>query len=132
MVAYNFQARFAPAVEAGAKTSTIRAIGKRRHARAGDDLQLYTGQRTTSCRMLKEAPCTAVRVIDIEADRIMVAGEVVRLGVDAVYAEALARQEGFADAEEMVAWFEASHGLPFSGLLIEWGAPWIGPAGGTP
>jgi hypothetical protein len=132
MVAYNFQARFATVVEGGAKTSTIRAIGKRRHARAGDCLQLYIGQRTISCRKLREAMCSAVRVIDIETDRIIVAGDVARLGVDAVYVEALAQQEGFADAEEMVAWFEATHGLPFSGLLIEWGEPWMGPAGGRP
>lgn len=46
MVAYNFQARFAAAIEAGEKAITIRSIGRRRHARNGERLQLYTGQRT--------------------------------------------------------------------------------------
>lgn len=47
MVAYNFQARFAPLVESGRKTITIRTRGTaRRHARPGDRVQLYTGHRT--------------------------------------------------------------------------------------
>lgn len=36
MVAYSFQSRFAPAVESGRKRQTIRAVGKRRHARQGE------------------------------------------------------------------------------------------------
>lgn len=52
MPAYNFQKQFAPLVESGQKRQTIRAIGKRRHARPGESLQLYTGQRTKACRKL--------------------------------------------------------------------------------
>lgn len=52
MPAYNFRKQFAPLVESGQKRQTIRTIGKRRHARAGEPLQLYTGQRTKACRKL--------------------------------------------------------------------------------
>lgn len=34
--------------------------------------------------------------------------------------EAFARADGFADWAEMRGWFEAAHGLPFAGVLIEW------------
>ena len=57
MVAYNFQARFAPDVAAGRKLQTIRAQGRRTHAKAGDRVQLYTGMRTKACRKLAEGTC---------------------------------------------------------------------------
>lgn len=57
MVAYNFQARFAPDVAAGRKLQTIRAEGRRAHAKAGDRVQLYTGMRTKACRKLAEGTC---------------------------------------------------------------------------
>lgn len=42
MVAYSFQPRFAAPIEQGLKTHTLRAAGKRRHARVGEALQLYS------------------------------------------------------------------------------------------
>jgi hypothetical protein len=68
MVAYNFKAQFAPLVEAGIKRQTIRARGKRRHAAKGDRLQLYTGQRSPTCRKLLPDPeCTESEAIAITA-----------------------------------------------------------------
>lgn len=52
MVAYNFNARFADSVTSGRKRQTIRRNGKRRHARPGERLQLYTGMRQPGCRKL--------------------------------------------------------------------------------
>lgn len=34
--------------------------------------------------------------------------------------EAFARADGFADLAALLAWFHAEHGLPFTGILIEW------------
>jgi len=34
----------------------------------------------------------------------------------------LARGEGFADIDDMIAWFNAEHGLPFEGTLYRWAA----------
>jgi hypothetical protein len=52
MVAYSFNRRFVPAIESGIKSQTIRAP-RRRHARPGEWLQLYTGMRTKSCRLIR-------------------------------------------------------------------------------
>ncbi len=68
MVAYSFAKQFAEKVESGEKLQTIRAKGKRRPARPGEALQLYTGMRTKSCRKLRDAVCH--RVLDIEIRRI--------------------------------------------------------------
>ncbi|MEJ0016825.1 MAG: ASCH domain-containing protein [Acetobacteraceae bacterium] len=45
MVAYSFKRDFAAPILAGIKRQTIRA-DRRRHARPGEVLQLYTGMRT--------------------------------------------------------------------------------------
>lgn len=51
MVAYSFHRMFAPDVEAMIKRQTVRAHRKR-HARIGEPVQLYTGMRTKQCRKL--------------------------------------------------------------------------------
>lgn len=53
------------APEARPKRQTIRAIGKRRHARPGETLQLYTAMRTKQCEKIGEARCIAVLPIRI-------------------------------------------------------------------
>ena len=35
-------------------------------------------------------------------------------------ATAIAKADGFGSWEEMLDWFEKTHGLPFEGLLIRW------------
>lgn len=120
MVAYNFQARFADAVERGTKRQTIRAPRKDgRHARPGDALQLYTGMRTKQCRKLRDAVCHDACSILIEADKIWTfKPQELHLDLDK-----FARWDGFADWQEMREWFEAAHGLPFRGVMIRWLVP---------
>ncbi len=120
MVAYNFQSQFAPMVESGDKRQTIRANGKRRHARVGEHVQLYTGMRTKACRKLITPDPVCKRsdpvfiTCGIGAPAVMVAGEYVR------DLNAFARRDGFADFDAMFAWFQKTHGLPFDGTLIGW------------
>lgn len=121
MVAYNFQRELAPKVESLQKRQTVRAHGRRRHARPGDALQLYTGQRTRSCRKLLDATCTAVADVIIDRDenalpRIHIAGQ----KLDALEAYAFAKADGFTSAEAMIQWFEQQHGLPFDGVCVQW------------
>ncbi|WP_150213004.1 hypothetical protein [Candidatus Tokpelaia sp.] len=78
MVVYNFKEQFADLVASGEKCQTIRRLGKRSHARAGDRLQLYTGQRTKSCRKLGEAICTSVTPIKILIGYIPTSGAYIR------------------------------------------------------
>lgn len=117
MVAYNFQARFADAVENGLKRQTIRARGKRRHAKPGDAIQLYTGMRTKSCRKLGDATCLASVAIVIDRNALIIAGT----SVYGWHRTCRARDDGFDSFDSMVDWFEQTHGLPFRGELIKWG-----------
>jgi hypothetical protein len=118
MVAYSFQDRFADAVQSGQKTQTIRAKGKRRHARPGDKLQLYSGMRTKACRKLRDAVCHDACPILIEHDRITTFQP-----QEFLDREETARLDGFSSWAEMRDWFDGVHGLPFHGVMIRWLVP---------
>ncbi|MFW5497739.1 MULTISPECIES: hypothetical protein [unclassified Maridesulfovibrio] len=122
MVAYSFKLQFAEDVESGKKKQTIRA-DRKRHARPGEAVQLYTGMRTKKCRKLVDPDpiCTAVR--DIEIASIYDFADVRVAGVNLVGAErltAFALADGFDSIDEFVAFFKKEHGLPFRGVLVEW------------
>ena len=123
MVAYNFQKRFAPAVESGDKRQTIRALGKRRHAKPGEMLQLYTGQRTKHCRLLREDECREVLPVLMTPRKlessILVAYVFVsdvRLSMSSICA--LSRADGFACVADFFDFFRDR--MPFEGVLIKW------------
>ncbi len=138
MVAYSFKRRFVSAIKLGLggsvtigpdedpfmrpKRQTIRAVGKRRHARAGETLQLYHGMRSSDCFKIGEARCTKVSEIRlyIHSEWIEIKGESeLRKGKQL---DAFARDGGFEDWAAMRAFEE--HGSkqlgPFVGLLIQW------------
>lgn len=143
MVAYSFQARFVAPIwvclgipvkptpagleidasrEILPKRHTIRADGKRRHARPGEMLQLYCAQRSPMCFKIADAPCAAVQPIIIwpDAMAVMLAGKI----QTARQIQRLARDDGFWDAEDMRNFFLREHGKEkFSGSLIWWEAP---------
>lgn len=114
MVAYNFQAQFAPDVESGKKRQTIRAEGKRRHAKPGETLQLYTGMRQKTCRLLRKATCSISTYCAIREDGVTTGT------LDPTDLNEFARDDGFRDFEHMKQWFRDTHGLPFTGRLICW------------
>ena len=119
----NFKKVFAPAVEAGTKPCTIRAKRKDgRDPQVGDTLRLYTGLRTQAARLLREAVCSTVKPVLIQPS-IGAGDHLVWLDDQMLTAEALqqlAEQDGFANADDFVAFFRANHGLPFSGYQIGW------------
>lgn len=118
MVAYNFQNEFTPSIEAGTKQSTIRPDGKRRHAQAGEELQLYTGMRSPDCRLLMRVPCLWSIPIEIHA-RGVIADGVFKVNPD--YYRTLAAIEGFASFGNLQAWFDRRYGLPATGFTqIRW------------
>jgi hypothetical protein len=119
-----FQPRFAPLVEAGAKLQTIRPLRKR-PVQSGDvlDLRTWTGAPYRSPqRKLREVVCTRTAQIEIDSLRGLVwIGE----GFESELltrrqADRFAQRDGFKGRGEMADWFEAMHGLPFAGVLIEW------------
>lgn len=121
MVAYNFRPQFAPLVESGAKRQTIRAPRKNGHARVGDKVHLYTGMRTKECRKIGEAHCWGSEAIWVTSAGVHRIGCVYSISSDMDWLDDFARRDGFHTFAEMAAWFKETHGLPFRGVLIEWG-----------
>jgi len=124
MPAYNFKNRFAPLVESGQKCQTIRQTAK--GAAIGATAYLYTGQRTAHCRKLGEGTITDVLPIEIgrhacsEPYASITERNGKRTHVVHEHLNALARDDGFANGEEMVEWFADQYGLPFTGYLHQW------------
>lgn len=121
MVAYNFQRQFVEPIQAGAKSHTIRKNGKRRHARAGEALQLYFGLRTKSARKIIDDPvCVFVKSIRIIVTRVNIEA----IDVDGCRQsdmEAFARCDGFQDLAAMHAFWLDFHGVGiFEGSMIGW------------
>lgn len=129
MPALNFMKSMAPLVESGEKRQTIRRPGR---FKVGDPIQLYTGQRTKSCRKLGEAVCTEVLPIVIDGDDF----PVIRIGLkqlDIVECDEFFHADGFRSeypvrvrkvmdlTDQFLGFFRKHYGLPFEGELIKWG-----------
>lgn len=128
MVAYSFKKQFGPPILAGTKAQTIRA-DRKRHARPGEFVQLFTGMRTRQCRRLGESRCVEVLPVRMVfskrgAAELMQVGE--RYLVTSSQMDAFARADGFADLEAMARFWWAEHPpeggnvLTFEGILIRW------------
>jgi len=65
VVAYSFRKQFAEPILAGTKGGTIRA-DRRRHARPGEELQLYIGMRTKHCRLIARKTCIIAQPIRLQ------------------------------------------------------------------
>jgi hypothetical protein len=139
MVAYSFQRRFVASIRVGLglsqhvhtleplprpKRQTIRAVGKKRHARPGENVQLYHGLRTKAAFQIGTGICTRVRPIiirigELAQHKIVVEGDPVG------DLDGFAQSDGFKGWEDMREFWADTHpdgfGLGgFQGLLIEW------------
>lgn len=119
----NFQKQFAADVWVGRKRQTIRAAGQRKDVpEVGLVANCYTGLRTRNPQLLGRWEIDRVQVIrfDLTGDGIKgltLASEPVRWGAF----DALAKADGFADAEAMSRWFAANHAPgEFHGWVIGW------------
>jgi hypothetical protein len=123
VVAYNFMARMAEPVESGRKPHTIRDENhKDRHAKVGDDLQLYAGMRTKNCRKLRDTKCVGVYEIEIIPSNVFVRvlGEWERL--TPWQTRELAILDGFNSTDEFFDYFKERRDR----ILIVWGeAKWL-------
>lgn len=140
MVSYSFKRRFIVPISRGLgipyqiddivvptdtpKSQTIRAIGKRRHASPGNTLQLYTAMRTKQCRLIGEAVCVDVIPMVIWVTEKAFAVQRGKLLLNPKETQLFAQQDGFADADDMAAFWRAEHkGIDkFEGLMISWRA----------
>lgn len=125
MVAYSFQPQFVDPIRSGRKQQTVRAIGKRRPIRPGEALQIYTGMRTRSCRLVARAVCSNVQPIRIEFST-MYPGDVVKIGngprIWAGDLDPFAQSDGFDDWQAMRGFWSKHHPhlLLFVGVIIYW------------
>ena len=133
MVAYSFKARFAAPIADRIKPHTLRNRRKR-HARPGEQLQLYTGMRTRHCRLIGTAACDRLQAVSIDfraSDPIMLcdvhhpAPGVFEHPRDALVAvaapEAFAISDGFESLEDMARFWRDEHDVTeWDGILIGW------------
>lgn len=125
MVAYSFKKHFAEPIVAGRKRQTLRD-DRKRHARVGETLQLYTGMRTKHCRMIGTATCLAVSRIrlDFEDGRV----ESVETGLALTTLEeldAFAVYDGFPDWRALERFWRKEHpdvAAAWEGVRIQWAA----------
>lgn len=109
-----FQSRFASKIIDGSKVHTIRGERKR-GIKSGDILSLreWTGKPYRSKqRILNQVICVGVSIITIPSP--------MSCTINLKFWEPLARNDGFDSFSEMLKWFHETHGLPFTGTLIEW------------
>lgn len=134
MVAYSFKERFVAPIEVGLgreitgpttvdfpapKLQTIRAHGKRRHARPGEILQLYYAMRTKQCRLIGVAKCTDVLPIIIwpQTGAIMLDGKL----LTSRQLNRFAQSDGFVSIIDMMAFWQEEHpGDKFEGVCVRW------------
>lgn len=130
MVAYSFKKQFGPPILAGTKAQTIRA-DRKRHARPGEMVQLFTGMRTRQCRRLGEAICIAVERVCIVLPRRRHPPSIIVNTMDGAFLRgatwlptlnSFAQQDGFRNFDEMVAFWRENHPgqETFAGVLIRW------------
>lgn len=122
MVAYNFKARFESPILTRRKSGTIRSIGKKRHARPGEVIQLYAGSRFRP-QLMATATCTDVIAISLTFSQPGVwLGHPIN-GAPVIGLDDFARGDGFADWQDMAEFWRGTHGKrlgPWTGLWIRW------------
>lgn len=119
MTVLMFADRFVQRVKSGEKRHTIR--GQRKQPiKPGDGLSLrhWSGKpyRSKQC-VIHDVTCSEVWPIEISETGRVDMGDMI-LNHDE--REMLAVQDGFKNFAEMKQWHLNAHGLPFTGVLIEW------------
>lgn len=123
MVAYSFRSRFVARIEDGSKRQTMRNE-RARHARVGEKVQLYTGMRTKSCRLIGIATCPAVLPVRMDFHALTVAFGPGLADTIASPAELewFARRDGFDSWADLRTFWNGEHAtvIHWSGVMIEW------------
>ena len=120
MTVIMFKPEFVEKVRDGSKPHTIRPFRKGRQIEVGDKLSLryWSGKPYRSKQVvIREVVCTRSSDVIIAKIKFVARGSEMRR----LERDALAIADGFSSYDELLAWFEATHGLPFEGRLIEWG-----------
>jgi hypothetical protein len=129
MVAYNFRDKFALDIEQKIKCQTFRPPRKR-HAKPGEPLQLYTGMRTKNCRKLltPDPICKSVKDWRITPEAGLLPGYPYSaylyplescIPLKAEEVNAIAKADGFTSAVEFFSFFFETYGFKFPIDLVE-------------
>jgi hypothetical protein len=114
-----FMPQFAPLVESGVKPHTVRKTPKRM-PQPGDliSLRTWTGKPYRSKqRVLRESVITKVEPVTfLRLHRVAFGDGILNCEDELAFAKA----DGFESPAAMFKWFEDTHGLPFSGIVIHW------------
>lgn len=133
MVAYSFASQFVEPVATLKKRQTVRGFRKR-HARPGEELQLFTAMRTKHCRKIltPDPICLDVRhiVIDLAPrnPKLIVLIEIDGIALDDAAIEAFAVADGFGSDRPGACprfrmgrfWLQNHHAGAFEGVVIRW------------
>jgi hypothetical protein len=103
----------------GSKHQTIRKPRKN-PIKKGDTLHLWWKQRSPEREKLGEARCNGI--INVTIYPRCVNNSTDQSITDPSTLDRFAIADGFDSWLHMVEWFSNTHGLPFSGVLIQWGA----------
>ena len=111
---------FKDTILSGAKRQTIRAVRKN-PIKEGETLYIWWKQRSQNREKLGEATCTSIKHVFINNGvEIKKAGNDFAAFLSGKQLEEFAIADGFNNWQELVEFFETTHGLPFTGVLIEW------------
>ena len=125
MVAYSFKGRFVDLIAAGSKRQTVRAHGKKRHARPGEPIQLYTALRTRYARKIVAVDPVVTRVdeiaINIGHGENAVAVTINGIPLGEAELQPFAWADGFLSVADFAIFWRAAHGVGrFEGVVIHW------------
>lgn len=112
-----FKPQFAALVVSGAKRQTIRPTPKRM-PKVGDveSWREWSGLPYRSKqRELAQVRLTSVEEIIITSSEVVVNGWI----LPSVSVKKLALKDGFLGKTDFIGWFNYTHGLPFTGIIIE-------------
>ena len=115
---------FKDKIISGEKRQTIRSVRKF-PIKEGDILYMYWKQRSqTEREKLGEAKCIKLLEIKIFNDEVRIKDESLfyqsctYASIESLNKFAIA--DGFNNWQELIKFFESTHGLPFTGVLIQW------------
>ncbi len=107
---------FKDKILSGAKRRTIRAPRKI-PIKVGDRLYMWWKSRSPKEKE-KLGESTCIRIAPITITELGVSCE--DIGVKCHCLDLFAKCDGFNNWQELIEFFEKTHGLPFTGVLIEW------------
>lgn len=111
---------FREQILSGAKCQTIRAVRKN-PIKVGETLYLWWKQRSPEREKLGEATCTSIKHVFINNGvEIKKADDDFAAFLSGEQLEEFAIADGFNNWQELVEFFESTHGLPFEGIVIQW------------